>query len=160
MYPTFLLYTLIFPYSVPILHIAFENIKMSPLKITFDFVRTRRYMENSYMHFKNANNYFHIFPYASRRFYGKTDVFPRGGRLRNAPCSDEGAPPKAQIPLTAPRRKNLAECEVFCCIPHLSTCIEPPNAQFDALPRRTSSRSSSVSSARITRSATRDERQK
>lgn len=52
---------------------------MSPLKITFDFVRTRRYMENSYMYFKNANNYFHIFPYASGRFYGKTDVFP-GGR--------------------------------------------------------------------------------
>ena len=78
---------------------------MSPLKITFDFVRTRRYMENSYMHFKNANNYFHIFPYASRRFYGKTDVFPRGGRLRNAPCSDAGNI-SAKLQIFSPHQKK------------------------------------------------------
>lgn len=87
---------------------------MSPLKITFDFVKRYRNMENSYMYFKNANNYFHIFPYASGRFYGKTDVFPGDGRLRNAPCPAAGNT-SAKLQIFSPHQKNEGS------LPRLST---------------------------------------
>ena len=78
---------------------------MTPSKITFCFVAEHRYMENSYIYFKIAHNYFHIFTYASGRFYGKTDVFPGDGRLRNAPCTAAGNT-SAKLQIFSPHQKK------------------------------------------------------